>query len=70
MTTDDTDDRPVPVRVYRTVTPPYRSRPDQEMHTVGILLFAGLLVLLLPLGPFLLAAWLFSKVAERARRES
>jgi hypothetical protein len=70
MTTDDTPDRPLPERVYRTVTPPYRSRPDREMHTVGLLLFAGLIVLLLPLGPFLLVAWLFAKVAGRARRES
>jgi hypothetical protein len=41
-------------KVLRTVTPPYRSRPDTEMNTIGWLLFLGLLSVLVPLLPFIL----------------
>jgi hypothetical protein len=50
------------VQVYQTVTPPYRGRSNEEMNLVGYLLIGGLLILLIPLGPFLLAFWLLSKV--------
>ncbi|MFC3477985.1 DUF7535 family protein [Halobacterium litoreum] len=51
-------------RVLRTVTPPYRSRPDAEMTTVGWMVFLGLLAVLVPLLPFVLVVWLISKVAD------
>lgn len=53
------------VRAYRTVTPTYRSRPDVEMDVVGWGLFVGLLFLLVPFLPVIVAVWLISKVVER-----
>lgn len=52
----------------RTVTPSYHGRPDEEMDVIGIGIFLGLLVLLVPLLPFLLVVWVISKVLERGRR--
>jgi hypothetical protein len=49
----------------RTVTPPYAGRPDSEMNLVGWAMFAILLVLLIPLGPFILLAWLLSRLSGR-----
>lgn len=43
-------------------TPPTKSRTNSEMATIGYLIFAIMLVLLLPLLPFLLVLWLGSKV--------
>jgi hypothetical protein len=51
-------------RVYRTVTPSYHGRSDEEMNLIGYLLIAGLLILLIPLGPFLLLFWLISKALD------
>jgi hypothetical protein len=57
-------------KAVRTVTPYYRGRPDAEMTTIGVLYFLGLLILLVPLLPFLVIVWLISKltgaVAQRA----
>lgn len=50
-----------------SVTHRYVSRPNAEMNLVGWLLFALLLVLLLPLLPFIAVAWLVSKLADVAR---
>ncbi|WP_232686974.1 DUF7535 family protein [Halobacterium zhouii] len=56
---------PKPVKkVLRTVTPPYRSRPDAEMTTIGWLVFLVLLVLLVPLAPFIVALWAVTKVSD------
>ncbi|WP_340098821.1 DUF7535 family protein [Salinibaculum salinum] len=63
----DTTDQPAR-RVYRTVTPPYRGRSDEEMNLVGYLLIAGLLILLIPLGPVLLLLWLLALVRRDLRR--
>ena len=53
---------PEPVkRVVRTVTKPYQSRPDVEMTTIGWLLFLGLLFILVPLLPFLVAYLVVTK---------
>ncbi|WP_458188846.1 DUF7535 family protein [Haladaptatus sp. NG-WS-4] len=48
----------------RTVTPPYRGRPDSEMNAIGIAVFLGMIVVLLPLLPFLIIVWLISKLTE------
>lgn len=49
--------------VIKTVTKTYRSRTDQEMNVIGLLYGLGLLILLIPLLPFValiwLASWLF-----------
>lgn len=49
----------------RTVTPLSRTRPDQEMDVIGWLLFLGMLIVLLPLLPVILAVWLFSRLLGR-----
>ena len=54
---------PEPVkRVVRTVTPPFRSHGDAEMNTIGWLLFLGMLFILVPLIPFLVAYLVVTKV--------
>jgi hypothetical protein len=46
-----------------TVTETYRSRTDQEMNMIGLLYGLGLIIVLIPLLPFIaliwLASWLF-----------
>jgi hypothetical protein len=51
-------------KTYRTVTPGYRSRPDAEMNVIGIAYFLGIVILLVPLLPFILLVWLISKFLE------
>ena len=48
----------------RTVTPLSGTRPNQGMDVIGWGIFLGLVILLLPLLPFLVLVWLISKVAE------
>lgn len=52
------------------MTLPYFGWPDTEMTTVGIAYFLGLLVLLVPLLPFLAIIWLVSKVMDRYRGDA
>ncbi|WP_158058469.1 DUF7535 family protein [Halorussus halophilus] len=62
---------PAPAKkVMRTVTPPYRGRPDAEMTTIGLAYFLGLVILLIPLLPFLLLVWVISKAIEVFRRDT
>ncbi|WP_435180739.1 DUF7535 family protein [Halorussus sp. AFM4] len=54
---------PEPVKkVARTVTPGFSGRPDAEMTAIGIAYFLGMLVLLVPLLPFIAIVWLLSKI--------
>lgn len=53
-----------PGRVIRTVTAPYRSRADSEMSIVGLLLGLGMVIVLIPLLPFILVIWVLSKLAS------
>ena len=48
-------------------TPPTKSRTNSEMNAIGYLIFAVLLMVLLPLLPFLLVLWLGSKVLGARR---
>jgi len=48
----------------RTVTEPYTSRPDVEMDVIGWLIGLVLVVVVLPLLPFLLLFWLASKTVQ------
>jgi hypothetical protein len=52
------------VDLARTVTPPYGSHPDAEMDTVGWAIFLGMVVLLVPFLPLLLAVWAIGKVFD------
>jgi len=51
-------------KALRTVTPPYYGHSDREMNTIGAGIFLGLLVLLIPLLPFLIIAWVISKLTD------
>lgn len=58
----DTEETPgLAKRVYRTVTPWYEGRDDVEMNTIGWALFLGIVILLVPLLPFLILVWLVTK---------
>lgn len=63
----------LPKKVYRTVTPGYGPRPDTEMNVIGYSLFLGMVILLVPLLPFVVIVWVISKlvgaVAQRAPTE-
>jgi hypothetical protein len=57
-----TDDDPgVLTKAYRSVSPRYESRGNAEMDSIGWAMFLGILVLLLPLLPFLVLVWLLEK---------
>ncbi len=55
------DDAGVLTRAYRSVSPRYRSRPNAEMDSIGWTMFLGMLVLLVPLLPFLIVVWLLGR---------
>ncbi|WP_276280178.1 DUF7535 family protein [Halorussus caseinilyticus] len=70
---DEADDDAIPApvkKVARTVTPPYRGRPDTEMTTIGIVYFLGLVVLLIPMLPFIAIVWVISKVTGYFARKA
>lgn len=50
--------------LLRTVTAPYRSRPDEEMNIIGTLYGLGLVMVMLPLLPFIVLIWLVSRLAD------
>jgi hypothetical protein len=56
------DDTGVLTKAYRSVSPRYESRGNAEMDSIGWAVFLGILVLLVPLLPFLAVVW----VLERA----
>lgn len=68
----ESDDESTVKKVVRTVTPSFRGRPDQEMNVIGVTYFLLLLILLVPLLPFVLIIWLLTKVfgAVQRRRAS
>ncbi|MDL5363026.1 hypothetical protein [Halalkalicoccus sp. NIPERK01] len=51
-------------KTLRTVTPYYRGRPDEEMNLIGVTYFLVLLVLLVPLLPFIVIVWALTKVFD------
>ena len=57
-------------RVVRAVSPPYRGRADTEMGAIGLAYFLGLLVLLVPLLPFIVVLWVISKVADAVHQRA
>jgi len=50
--------------VYRTLGKPFRARADTEMDAIGWTIFLGMLILLVPLLPFLFLVWLITKVLD------
>lgn len=63
-----TSEQPATERLYRTVTPPYFGRPDTEMDVLGWGFFLGILVLLVPLLPFMVILWVGGKLLGALRR--
>ncbi|WP_238398267.1 DUF7535 family protein [Halorussus salinus] len=62
---------PEPVKeIVRTVTPSYRGRPDAEMTTIGIAYALGLVVVLIPLLPFIVIVWVVSKITGYFARKA
>jgi hypothetical protein len=53
-----------PKEVARSVTPPYRGRPDREMDVIGWSVFLGLVILSLPFLPALVVVWGVKKLLE------
>ena len=54
----------LPEKAYRTVTPPTGMRPDMEMDSIGWVIFLVLVMLLVPLLPFILIVYVVSKGFE------
>jgi hypothetical protein len=48
----------------RSVTAASDTQPDTQMNAIGWLVFAGLLILLLPVLPLLVVVWLFDKLTD------
>lgn len=55
-------------RAYRTVTPGFGSHPDAEMDSIGWAIFLGLIVIFLPLLPFIALVWLVTKAFDAVAR--
>lgn len=53
------------VEVLRTVTPGYKGRENVEMDALGWGLFLALIIVLVPLLPFMAIVWAISKVFEK-----
>ncbi|WP_411965318.1 hypothetical protein [Haloferax sp. YSMS24] len=54
----------LPEKAYRTVTPRTGMRPDMEMDSIGWVIFLILVMLLVPLLPFIAIVYVVSKVFE------
>ena len=63
MSTDD-DEPSVPKKVIRTVTPGVTGKRNIEMDAFGWGILLGMLVLLVPLLPFIILVWLFTKLLD------
>ncbi|WP_121821155.1 DUF7535 family protein [Halostella salina] len=66
---DSDDDPALPRKVLRTATPPYAGHEDREMNVIGWSVFLGMVVLLVPLLPFILILWVLTKLLDRAVEE-
>jgi hypothetical protein len=53
----------------RTVTPEYIGRPNREMNTIGWSIFLGMMILLVPLLPFMIIVWTIAWLTGRAERK-
>ena len=60
----ESDEPSALTRAYRTVTPGVRGHPDREMDAIGLAILAGLVVLLIPLLPFIVIVWLLTKLLD------
>jgi hypothetical protein len=51
-------------KAYDALSPQYLPRPDAEMDTIGWSIFLGMVVILLPLLPFLVVGWVITKMLD------
>ena len=66
MANEAENDDPGAIRALaRTVTPGTRGRSDPEMDAIGWGLALGLVILLVPLLPFVLIVWVITRVLDR-----
>lgn len=63
------DDEEGETSLIQMVTAPYRSRPDDEMNVIGLLYGAGLVLVLLPLLPFILLLWALAALRDALAAE-
>ncbi|WP_181685360.1 DUF7535 family protein [Halorhabdus salina] len=61
MSTANGDEDSTAVEKLRTVTPLTTESPDIQMNFFGYMVAAPILLVLLPLLPFVIAGWLVSK---------
>ena len=54
-------------KAVRTGSPPYRGKPNAEMHTIGLVYVALLAILFVPLLPFVAVAWVAWRLAGVVR---
>lgn len=60
----DSDDPSLPKKALRTVTPGSRGHKDTGMDVLGWSMFLGMLIVLVPLLPFIAIVWLITKVLD------
>ncbi|WP_436908817.1 DUF7535 family protein [Halosimplex marinum] len=65
----ETREPSTPRKVLRTVTPGSKARPDTEMDSIGWAVFLGLVILLIPMLPFLAVVWALSKAIDFLARQ-
>ena len=66
----ESDDESTVREVVRTVTPSFRGRADREMNLIGFTYFLLLVILLVPLLPFILIVWLLTKLFGAMKRRA
>jgi hypothetical protein len=57
-------EKPVVERVLRTVSPRRKDNEDATMNALGWGIFLGLVVILLPMLPFIIIVWLIAKLLD------
>jgi len=61
---EPTADDPTLEPVYRTLGKPFRARPDAEMDAIGWTIALGMVILFVPLLPFIILVWVITKVLD------
>lgn len=65
MSAEDDEER----TLINMVTVPYRSQPNDEMSLIGLLYGAGLVLILLPLLPFIVVIWALGVIRDATTPE-
>jgi uncharacterized membrane protein len=60
MSAEDDEER----SLVHMVTAPYRSQPNDEMSLIGLLYGAGLVLVVLPLLPFIVIIWALGSIRD------